>query len=125
MVHFDSSIKSVKGSTKAEKEDNEELSSSGSQVDRNHQRPFRVGEQHEVRRRVLGFEAGSAATRGIETPPACYLYCYCLYILAIGRETCNTVIKYNGLSLSIKHSKSTIAQESYSLYVKLDRRRRT
>lgn len=56
IVHFDSSTKSVKGCTKAEKEDNMELSGSGSHVDRNHQWPFRVGEQHEVGRRVLGLK---------------------------------------------------------------------
>jgi hypothetical protein len=54
-VHFDSSIKSVKGSTqKAEKEDGLELSSRGFPADRNHQRPFRVCEEHGgVVRRVL------------------------------------------------------------------------
>lgn len=37
---------------KAEKEDDMELSSRGSQVDRNHHRPFRVCGQHEGGKRV-------------------------------------------------------------------------
>lgn len=61
---------------------------------------------------------------GIEMPPACYLYCYCLYILALDREIGNSIIQYNGLSLSVKYCKGAVAQESYSLYVKLDRRQR-
>jgi hypothetical protein len=83
------------------------------------------------RRTARGREASAqigadrAATRGIETPSGCYLYCYCLYILAIDREIGNSVIKYNGLSLSVKYRKGVTAKGSYCVYVKLDRRRRT
>ena len=53
-IVLDSAIKSDRIHKKAEKEDNMELSSRGSQVNRSHPRPFRFGEPHEVLwRRVL------------------------------------------------------------------------
>ena len=54
-------------------------------------------------------EADRAAMWDLEMPQACSLYCYCLYILAVGRKIDNSLFKYNGLSLSVKHSKSVIA----------------
>ena len=66
-------------------------------------------------------EADRAASWGLEMLQACSLYCYCLYILAVGRETGNSLSKYNCLSLSVKHSKSVFAQDSLAVVVKLDR----
>ena len=122
-VHFDSSIKKCQRvNIKSGKRGR--LGSclpEGSPADRNHQRPFRVSEEHRGSEASAPIEVSGAATWSIENASGLLLICYCLYILAINREIGNLVIKYNGLSLFSCASQWCIGQGSCSIRVKLEK----